>query len=130
MDEIDLVKLKIPRSIEFGNEQKLLPRHRKGEKFLKGPIPENWLAQAARLRGKAFQVAMALWFLAGMKGEAVVTLSQKVLRAWCIERNACYRGLAALEKVKLISVERHRGRNPVITILDAVEGAVDGGGHG
>ena len=78
MDEIDLLKLKLPQSIEFGNEQKLLPRHGKGEKFLKGPIPENWLAQAARLPGKAFHVGIVLWFLAGMKGEAVVTLSQKV----------------------------------------------------
>ena len=29
------------------------PRHRPGEKFLRGPIPWTWLQQAARLRGSA-----------------------------------------------------------------------------
>jgi hypothetical protein len=128
MDEADLTQLKLTQHFEFDSAQKSLPRHKKGGTFLKGPIPENWLKQAAQLPGKAFQVAVALWYWAGMKGARVVTLSQKLLRTWGVERNACYRALAALEKVKLISVERHRGRNPVVTILGVEEG--DKGSNG
>jgi hypothetical protein len=94
-----------------------LPRHKHGEKFLKGPIPENWLAQAAQQPGKAFHVAIAIWFRAGIARKRKTELSQKTLRGWGIKRNSAYRALAALEKVNLISVERHRGRNPVVTIL-------------
>jgi hypothetical protein len=36
------------------------PRHRSGEKFLKGPIPLLWLIQAGRLPGKALHVGLLL----------------------------------------------------------------------
>ncbi len=35
--------------------------------------------------------------------------------------HAGYRGLAALEAARLVSVVRHRGRNPIVTILDGPE---------
>ena len=49
---------------------------------MRGPIPWNWLAAAARLPGRALAVAIVLWFEAGVKGAAVVALSQKRLRDW------------------------------------------------
>jgi hypothetical protein len=33
-----------------------------------------------------------------------------------VGRFAAYRGLAALERAKLVHVERHRGRCPLVTI--------------
>jgi len=44
-----------------------LPRHKLGEKFLKGPIPWDWISRAAKQPGKAVHVALVLWFLAGIK---------------------------------------------------------------
>lgn len=116
MDELDLAKLKFPQNIEFNTECKSLPRHKKGEKFLKGPIPENWLALAAQQPGKAFQLAVELWFQAGIERKATVKLSYEGLQRWGVKRNAAYRALDVLEKVNLISVKRHRGRSPVVTI--------------
>jgi hypothetical protein len=47
-------------------EKKTPPRHSTGEKFLKGPIPLNWLSRASQLKGKSLQVGLSLWFLAGL----------------------------------------------------------------
>lgn len=117
MNEIDLVKLKLQQTNEFNDEGGGLPHHRKGEKFLKGPIPENWLAMAAQQSGKAFHIGVEIWFQAGIERKATVKLSYEVLRKWGVKRNAVYRALNTLEKVNLISVKRHRGRSPVVTIL-------------
>jgi len=97
---------------------KRLPRHKRREKFLKGPIPWAWLSPAASLPGKALQVAVALWFQAGIKGEPTVNLSCKVLRDMGVKRNAGYRGLAELEGAGLVSAVRHQGRLPIVTILE------------
>ena len=43
------------------------PRHRSGEKFLKGPIPWAWLQRAFLLPGKALHVALLLWREAGCR---------------------------------------------------------------
>jgi hypothetical protein len=94
------------------------PRHKPGEKFLKGPIPWKWLMLAAQQPGRAFHVAIALWFLAGIKQERTVGLSNKLMKDFGVDRHAKYRGLHALEVVGLVSVERRGGRSPVVTILD------------
>jgi hypothetical protein len=98
---------------------KKLPRHEPGQKFLKGPIPLNWLSLAASQPGKALHVALALWFWAGMKRSRQVTLSMSWLRATLgVDRHSGYRGLAALEVIGLVSVVRHQGRKPIVTLLD------------
>jgi hypothetical protein len=95
-----------------------LPRHRSGTKFLKGPIPLSWLTTAATQPGKAIQVGLALWFLAGVKRNRTIPLSALVLSSFGVGRYAGYRGLKALERVRLVSVVRHPGRLPIVTILD------------
>jgi hypothetical protein len=95
------------------------PRHRAGEKFLKGPIPMSWLTLAAGLPGKALQVAVELWYWAGIKKSREVALSARWLSKMGVDRFSAYRGLAALEKSGLVSVLRHRGRKPIVTLLDA-----------
>ena len=121
MDTIDLQRFSLgERSIVNPFSQKP-PRHKPGEKFLKGPIPWKWLAQAAQKPGKALQVAMALWFLAGIKLKRTVALSGSLLRGLGVNRHSGYRGLKALEMAGLVSVIRHLGRNPIVTILDLEE---------
>ena len=100
--------------------RKKAPHHKSGEHFLRGPIPMNWLAAASKAsgHGSGLGVAIALWYLSGLNQQAKkVKLSSSVLRKMGIERHAVYRGLKTLEKAGLVSVERHAGRLPVVTIL-------------
>ncbi len=95
------------------------PRHRSGEKFLKGPIPWSWLAKAAKQPGKALHVAVALWFWAGVKRSRQVPLSTAQLLKLGANRFSGYRGLKALERVGLVSVIRKQGRHSIVTLLES-----------
>ena len=95
-----------------------LPRHRPGEKFLKGPIPRKWLEEAASLPGKALHVAIELWFWAGIRGPEGIRLSTASLAKLGVKRHAAYRAIGWLQGAGLISVVRHQGRKLVITIKD------------
>ena len=99
-----------------------VPRHKPGEYFLKGPIAWGWLSVAASQSGKALHVAIALWFLVGVKRSGQVSLSGNVLRMLGVGRHSAYRGLKKLEEANLVAVQRHPGRNPIVTILDANKG--------
>lgn len=90
---------------------------------VKGPIPLNWLSAAAMQPGKAFHVALGLWFWVGVRKSCQVALSMSWLKATLgVDRCSAYRGLAALERCGLASVIRHRGRKSLVTLLDARAG--------
>src|SRR4051794_39747235 len=92
---------------KYGDETKHadgLPRHRPGEKFLKGPIPRKWLEEAASLPGKALHVAIELWFWAGIRGPEGIRLSGASLARLGVKRHAAYRALSWLQGAGLISV--------------------------
>lgn len=96
------------------------PRHKSGERFLRGPIPMDWLcaASAASGQGGGLKVAIALWYLSGLNRQAkTVKLSGAVLRALGVQRHAAYRGLEVLERAGLVSVERRQGQSPIVTLL-------------
>jgi len=98
------------------------PRHKSGERFLRGPIPMDWIFAAARATGygSGFKVAISLWYLSGLNHQSkTVKLSGSVLREMGVDRHAGYRGLAALEQADLVSVERPPGQSPVVTLLSA-----------
>ena len=101
-----------------------LPRHKPGQRFLKGPIPWEWLMTAARLPGHALHVAVLLWHLVGVKRSCMIRLSAKKALELGTSRSAAYRGLAVLERSGLVAVSRRRGRSPVVTLLESpkVEG--------
>lgn len=87
-----------------------------GEHFLKGPIPRAWLKSAASLAGKALHVGIELWFYAGLKRSKVVALNQSRMIESGVSRDSARRGLRELEKARLVTVARHAGRKPVVTI--------------
>lgn len=93
-------------------------RQPRGQRFLQGPITLAWLAAASRQPGKALHVSIALWFLKGLTKSWQVKLTTQVLTELGVDRHAGYRGLAALERAHLVHVVRHRGRQPVVTILE------------
>jgi len=97
------------------------PKHGKGELFLCGPIPWDWLSIAAQNCGKgsALQVALAIWFLSGLNNRsATVKLTSKTLKSLGVQRNSGYRGLQVLEQSGLISIVRKQGASPLVTLLD------------
>lgn len=94
------------------------PRHKAGERFLRGPIPWRWLEAAGRLPGKALHVAIAVWHLVGIKKSRTVKWEPSAVAHWRLNRLAVYRGLQALERAGLVAVDRRNGRCPVVTIND------------
>lgn len=102
-------------------ERKTLPRHRVGERFLKGPIPLNWLSRAAQLQGKSLQVGLSLWFLAGLTNCHTVKLSQSTLHEFGVNRQSKYRALRWLEGAKLITVANGVGKSPLVTLRPITE---------
>ena len=76
---------------------------------------------SARLSGKALAVGIVLWFRSGLERNNRVSLPTTVLVLFGIDRHAKARALESLEKASLIVVERRKGKNPVVTLLEAPE---------
>jgi hypothetical protein len=87
------------------------------DRFLKGPIPWNWIIRASRLPGKALLLGLCLWRLKGATRRDTVVLSNTELAPFGIDRAAKSRGLAVLEKAGLIRVDRKPRRWSNITLL-------------
>lgn len=85
--------------------------------FLRGPIPMSWLSRAARLPGKALNVALAICWLHGMGKGAPVKLTKKALAHLNVSRDAAGDGVARLEGAGLVRVTRHPGRHHIISAL-------------
>lgn len=100
-------------------QSKRPPRHRSGERFLRGPIPSAWLERAGNLPGKTLHVAVALWFQAGITKKRTVKLSYKDLARLGCKHEAGRRALKRLEAAGLVEVDSQNGRSPVVTILEA-----------
>jgi hypothetical protein len=69
------------------------------------------------LPGKALHVGVQVWFQVGLTKSSEVSISMSTMDRMGVSRFAASRGLAALEKAGLVSVVRHPGRKPVVTIL-------------
>lgn len=86
--------------------------------FLRGPVPMDWLSQAAELPGKTLNVALAIWWINGMTQSESFKLTRKSLSLLCIKRDAASTSLKRLEGAGLIKVQRKVGQRPVISILN------------
>jgi DNA-binding transcriptional ArsR family regulator len=85
-------------------------KSRRGQRFLKGPIPLPDIAIAARLPGQALALFLAVHHQTALTGKPVVTLPGRLLADLGISRGAKSRGLKVLEKAGLVTVARSRGR--------------------
>ena len=99
-------------------ERKPASRKRVGGKFLKGPVPLNWLARAGQLPGKSLHVGIVLWFLAGLRRNHEVALSNGMLKLFGVDRYAKYRALDCLKQDGLIKWDQRIGQSPRVTLLD------------
>ena len=113
-------------AIRLGTPKKPPLQFKRGQLFLRGPISWKWISTAAKLPGKALHVAIAIWFLHFInKKPLTLRLSSKVLRGLGVTRFSGYRALEALEKARLVEVERRRGRNPMVKIISIDENTED-----
>lgn len=88
------------------------------EKFIKGPVPLEWISRANALPGKAGAVGMALWFLVGVQGSRTVRLTGEVEKIAGCGRKAVYQALDALAAAGLIGCNRKAGARAVVTLLE------------
>jgi hypothetical protein len=109
------------------------PRHRQGEKFLKGPIPWIWLERTLPLPGKALHVALLLWKEAGCRRSRTVRLCLSSDLPGGLNRQSARRGLRQLAGAGLVTVRPRPGRGLEVTLNDApateipaVEGSCQG----
>ncbi len=77
------------------------------------------MARAATLPGKSIVVGLVLWQVAGSCKRRTFKLERFHLERFGLHPKTASRGLSRLESAKLVTVDRHRGRSPVVTILDA-----------
>ncbi len=89
----------------------------KSKMFLSGPIQWAWLAKAARLSGKSFQVAVAIRHQCKLERRNSISLGNTFLEDMGVNRDAKRRALAELEIACLIAVHRETGKNPIVTII-------------
>lgn len=95
------------------------PRHKGKEKFLKGPIPWDWLVQAMQLPGSALQVGLVLWFQSGISRNRAVKFNQASATRYGMHGDTAKRGIRALEAAGLVQVLRLPGHALEVTLLDA-----------
>ena len=97
-------------------------RRRAGGWFVRGPIPGEWITRAAKVSFRALRAGLALWYLAGVKKTRTVKPGSDAWARFGLSSRAGGRGLGALEAAGLVSVDRHPGRCPVVTINDCEAG--------
>ncbi len=90
---------------------------RLGDLFIKGPIPMAWLSCAAKLPGKAIQVALALFWLAGMTPKDKIKMTQQALNLFNVSNDAYHDSLPRLETAGLIKVWRAIGQRAQVKII-------------
>jgi hypothetical protein len=115
--DVDALRLPEKMTAEFASPKARPPRHKPGEKFIKGPVPWTWVRRAAQFKGRALAVGMLIWRQAGIAGANPVKLCLGWAAELGINPQAARRGLAVLENARLVSVERPKGCCSIVTIL-------------
>jgi hypothetical protein len=88
------------------------------KRFVSGPIPLGWLSRVARLSNKSLHVGIALWYLRYLTDSKAVKLTPKTLEIFGASRWTARRALNLMEEEKLVTVDSHAGRSPLVTIID------------
>jgi len=111
-------KVTPPSSQMITKNKTVSPPKRRYNKFLCGPVPLVWLSMAAKCSGKALQLGLALWYLAGLTKSLTVKPTRSTLNLFGLSRWSVSRNLHLLELAGLVTVERRKGKAPQVTIVD------------
>jgi hypothetical protein len=120
-DPFDVDALRLPaddRLARLDRTPRRPPRHPPGGKFLRGPVPWDWLQRAGRLPGKALLIGLLLWKEAGCERCRTVRFRLAQAAVDGIHPDTARRGLRRLEAAGLVLVERPPGRCPTVTLLE------------
>lgn len=91
---------------------------RSTERFLQlSQAPLDWLEKAAHLPGKALAVSLAIWALAIAVKQKTVMVTPISVKGFGVDAAAKSRALSALVKAGLLTVERRKGRFPIVTLV-------------
>jgi hypothetical protein len=94
-----------------------LPGRVNGE-FLGPCIPLVWLGPACKWGGKVLNTALAIWFLAGLRGRRNdLKLTAGIANRFHVSPAGKCRALKKLEGEGLVRVERQPRKTPRVTIL-------------
>ena len=85
--------------------------------FIKGPIPMEWVTKASGLPGKAIHVALAIWWLAGMRPLDKLKVTRQALNLLHVSDDAYRDALPRLEQAGLIKVWRAPGQRAQVEIV-------------
>lgn len=120
-EDLDLERLRLPHPpLRFLTKTAPVPPRTVARgHFLKGPVPWTWLEQAGRLPGRAMHVGIVLWHLAGMRRSLTVTFSLERAKGLGVSRGAARRGLAALQRARLVSIQHAPGQAARVTLLES-----------
>ncbi len=88
-----------------------------GEKYLWGAIPLEWLIRAAALKGRTLEVAIVIWWMAGMDNCDTVLVPDKQLEQMGVDSSAKSRALTALENAGLLKKMSSPGQLARVRIL-------------
>jgi|GEM_PF-2725851 hypothetical protein len=89
--------------------------HRAG-RFLKGPTPLSWIRD--QIRNPADRLLLVLIAHSDMRQSTELKITADILSdAGITHRKASYRALNTLEASGSLSIQRHRGRRPVVRLL-------------
>ena len=94
-----------------------LPRPNKGEHFIKGPIPLDWIQVATQCGGRGTEVGLLLWYAAGWQKKNPVKLTAAICAQLNVHPKTVKRVLVKMGTCGLVRAEFHRGRSPVVTLL-------------
>ncbi len=124
VEEVNIVDKDINKIYKkFGLKISVQPRYRPVKRQSKAQepyvrtIPLSWIQQASRLPGKSLHVGIVLWYLAGVSKSLTVKLTRSWLRRFGLHPETGRRGLRALERAKLVHVERSGKKSPRVTLL-------------
>ncbi len=113
-----MVEENIPEQLTIESQNRRRAVQKKWDsQFIAGPIPIPWITHAASLPGKSLSVALAVWFESRKRYWKPIRAGNALLSRFHVSRQQGYRALNMLESAGLISIERHRGRSPVVTIV-------------
>ena len=87
------------------------------KRFIKAPLPYDWITRAAKLGGKSLHAAMAIRYMSGLTSSNTVKLTHRTMIGFGINVKASYTVIRRLEEGNLITVERRKGRSPIVTIV-------------
>lgn len=88
-----------------------------GGRFIKGPIPLDWMKIASRCGRRGVELGLLLLYAAGWQKKSSVKFTSSIREELKIGEKTTKRILVQMQREGIIEVDFHRGRAPLVTLL-------------